>query len=65
MSQSLPGEDAHIATVGCQKLLESYEIKDVEVELRESVFARFVSTSVLSSSNPSPPRTSPPAFAVL
>ncbi|KAI6010400.1 hypothetical protein BKA83DRAFT_4068685, partial [Pisolithus microcarpus] len=40
MSQSLPGEDAHIATVGCRKLLESYKIKDVEVEFRESVFAR-------------------------
>ena len=40
MPQSLSSEDAHTAAVSCKKLLESYKITDVEVEFRESVFAR-------------------------
>lgn len=41
LPQSLTGEDAHSAAIGCQDLLGSYEITDIEVEFRESIFTRF------------------------
>lgn len=47
MPRSLSGEDAHTAAVGCQKLLESYKITDVEIEFRESIFARSAGPKLL------------------
>ncbi|CCM05671.1 uncharacterized protein FIBRA_07901 [Fibroporia radiculosa] len=55
MPQSLSSEDAHIAAVDCQKLLQSYKLTDVEVEFRESIFARSACLQLLRSvptSNP-------------
>ena len=49
MPQSLSGEDAHSAAVGCQELLEFYGITGIEVEFRESVFARSASPRLLKS----------------
>ncbi|KAL4066316.1 hypothetical protein V8B97DRAFT_1980589 [Scleroderma yunnanense] len=49
MPQSLSGEDAHTAAVGCQELLESYKITDVEVEFRESVVTRSAGPKLLKS----------------
>ncbi|KAF8549223.1 hypothetical protein OG21DRAFT_1556983 [Imleria badia] len=46
---SLSIEDAHTAAVGCQELLESYKITDVEVEFRESVFSRSAGPKLLES----------------
>jgi hypothetical protein len=60
MPHSLSDEDAHTAAIGCQELLESYKITDVEVEFRESIFARSARPKLLkyvsfmdSSANPS------------
>jgi hypothetical protein len=47
MPHSLSDEDAHTAAIGCQELLESYKITDVEVEFRESIFARSASPKLL------------------
>jgi hypothetical protein len=47
--QSLSSEDAHTAAVGCQELLESYKITDVEIEFRESVFTRSTGPKLLES----------------
>lgn len=47
MPKSLSGHDAHTAAVGCVKLLESFELTDVEVEFRESVFTRSVGPQLL------------------
>ena len=49
MPQSLSGKDAHAAAVGCLELLESYKITDVEVEFRESIFARSARPKLLES----------------
>ncbi|KAF8959249.1 hypothetical protein BDZ97DRAFT_1761585 [Flammula alnicola] len=49
MPQSLSGEDAHTAAVGCLQLLESFQLTDVEVEFRESIFARSVGPELLKS----------------
>ncbi|KAI1787627.1 hypothetical protein LXA43DRAFT_895905, partial [Ganoderma leucocontextum] len=38
--QSLSREDARAAAVGCLGLLKEFEIADVDVEFRESVFTR-------------------------
>ena len=37
---SLSRENAEVAAVGCKKLLEMFEITDVEVAFRESIFTR-------------------------
>ncbi|KAF8326997.1 uncharacterized protein EI90DRAFT_3226658 [Cantharellus anzutake] len=53
--QSLSGEDAHTAAVGCLQLLESSQLTDVEVEFRESILIRSVGPKLLkyvSSTNP-------------
>jgi hypothetical protein len=39
--QSVSGEDAHIAAIGCLQLLELFQLTDVEVEFRESVVVRW------------------------
>jgi len=53
--QSVSGEDAHTAAVGCQDLLKSYKITDVEVEFRESVFTRSAGPKLLRSASFSNP----------
>ena len=45
--KSLSYEDAHIAAVRCQELLESYKITDIEVEFRESIFTRSAGPKLL------------------
>lgn len=37
MPQSLSGEDAHTAAIGCLQLLKLFQLTDVEVEFRESI----------------------------
>ncbi|KAI0001528.1 hypothetical protein BJV74DRAFT_944493 [Russula compacta] len=49
MPQSLSGKDAHTAAVDCKKLLESYQITDIEVEFRESIFTRSAGPKLLKS----------------
>jgi len=52
--QSLSCKDAHAAAVGCQELLKSHEITDVEVEFRESVFTRSTGPKLLKSTSRNP-----------
>ena len=58
---SLSREDAQVAAVGCKKILDKFEITDVEVA-SEGCFS---SGTALSSSSTSPPQMQPPAFPVL
>ena len=58
---SLSREDAQVATVGCKKILDKFEITDVEVA-SEGCFS---SGTALSSSSTSPLQMQPPAFPVL
>ena len=55
MPQSLSSEDAHTAAIGCLQCLELFQLTDVEVEFRESIFTRSVGPKLLksiSSTNP-------------
>ena len=45
--QSLSGEDARVAAIGCQGLLREFEITDVDVEFRESIFTRSAGPKLL------------------
>ena len=45
--QSLSGEDARVAAIGCQGLLKEFEITDVDVEFRESIFTRSAGPKLL------------------
>jgi hypothetical protein len=47
--QSLSGADAHTATISCLLLLKSFELTDVEVEFRESVFTRSAGPKLMAS----------------
>ncbi|KIM33494.1 hypothetical protein M408DRAFT_155554, partial [Serendipita vermifera MAFF 305830] len=49
MPNKVSAEDAHTAAVGCLKLLDSYNLTDIEVEFRESVFVRYAGPKLLKS----------------
>ena len=45
--KSLSGEDAHTAAFGCLDILKEFDITDVDVEFRESVYTRSVGPRLL------------------
>lgn len=45
--ESLSGEDAHTAAFGCLDILKEFDITDVDVEFRESVYTRSVGPRLL------------------
>lgn len=49
MPKMASAKDAHTAAVGCKELLDSYNITDVEIEFRESVFTRYAGPKLLRS----------------
>jgi hypothetical protein len=44
---SLSREDAEVAALGCKKILQEFDLKDVEIAFRESIFSRSVGPQLL------------------
>ncbi|KAI9450878.1 hypothetical protein BJY52DRAFT_1206074 [Lactarius psammicola] len=53
--ETLCGEDAHTSANGCLDLLKEFDITDVEVEYRESIYTRSASPNLLKSVSDSHP----------
>ena len=53
--KSLSGEDAHTAAFGCLDILKKFDITDVDVEFRESVYTRSLGPKLLKPVSEFPP----------